>query len=164
MKNGFTLVELIIYIGIVSVMLLAISNFVFFLSYSRIKSQTIAEVEQQGMQVMQIITQTIRNAESINFPSSGATSSELSLEITETAKNQTVFDIFGGTIRITEGINSPIILTSSRLTVSELIFQNLSTTGTPGIIRVQFNLAHLNPGEKNQYDWFKTFYGSASLR
>ena len=60
--SGFTLVELLLYVGISSAILLASSLFLATLLESRIKNQTIAEVEQQGLAVMQIITQDIRNA------------------------------------------------------------------------------------------------------
>ena len=56
-NRGFTLIELLLYITISSVMLLAISVFLSALLQSKVKNQTIAEVEGQGIQVMQMITQ-----------------------------------------------------------------------------------------------------------
>ena len=166
MKNnkGFTLIELLLYIGIASVMLLIISVFLSTLLQSRVKNQTIAEVEQQGAQVMQIITQTIRNAEGINSPTQGASASSLSVDVFNTSDDPTVFDLSSGAIRVTEGAGSAVPLLNSRLTASGLNFQNLSRDNTSGVVRVQFTLTHMNIENRNEYDYNKTFYASAGLR
>lgn len=120
-------------------MILSVSAILPIFLQSRVKNQTISEVEQQGNQVMQRITQAGRNATSINFTSA--------------------FDLSAGTIR-----ENTIALTNSRVVASNLTFQNLSRAGTPGTIRIQFTITHVNPQGQIEYDFSKTFYGSASLR
>ncbi len=156
-QKGFTLIELLLYVSIVGAMVLSVSAFLPLLMQSRVKNQTIAEIEQQGVQVIQIITHTVRNTGSINSPSTGNSAASLSIDTT-------VFDLSGGMIRITEGAGSPVSLTNTRVTASNLTFQNLSRTGTSGTIRIQFTLTHLNPSGRNEYDYNKTFYGTATLR
>ncbi len=163
-KKGFTLVELLLYVGTASILLLATSLFFFVLLQSRVKNQTIAEVEQQGLQVMQSITQTVRNAEAITVPSAGSSTSSLTLDVVTAASDPTVLHESSGVIRITEGIGSPVALTNSRVTASGLTFQNLSRTGTPGTIRIQFTLTQVNPEGRNEYSFTRTFTGSATLR
>jgi len=163
-QKGFTLIELLLYVAISSVILLVISLFLQTLLESRIKNQTIAEVEQQGLRVMQIITQTIRNTEAINSPAQGASATILSLDVITGASDPTIFDLLGNTIRITEGVSSAVPLTNSRVTVSGLTFQNLSRSATPGTVRIQFTLTHVNPAGRNEYSFAKTFIGSATLR
>ena len=162
--KGFTLIELLLYISIVSIILLAISTFLSTLLESRVKNQTIAEVEGQGAQVMQLITQTLRNAATINSPSIGASSSTLSLDTYTGANNPTTLDISGGVIRIKESASAVVSLTNSRVTASALLFQNLSRAGTPGTIRISFTLTQVNPSGRNEYNFSKTFTGSATLR
>lgn len=162
--KGFTLIEFLLYIGVTSIILLSISFFLSMLLQSRIKNQTIAEVEQQGLQVMQIITQAARNADSVDEPAMGISSNELELVMTTPAVNPTIFNLDVGVIRITEGAGSAIVLTNSRIVASALTFQNLSRTSTPGTIRIQFTLTHVNPEGKNEYSFTKTFIGSATLR
>jgi len=145
-------------------MLLAVSVFLAMLLQSRIKNQTIAEVEQQGMQIIQIITQTIRNAEAITAPAQGTSASSLTLDVITSVNDPTVFDLSNGTIRIIEGAEPAIALTNFRITASGLIFSNLSRATTPGTIRIQFTLAHANPSGLNEYNFSKTFTGSATLR
>lgn len=163
-NRGFTLVELLLYVGISAVMLLIISVFLSSLLQSRIKNQTIAEVDGQGMQVMQTIAQTARNAENITAPSTGASATSLTLDVSTGANDPTVFDLSGGAIRISEGGGSAVPLTNSRVTASALTFQNLSRADTPGTVRIQFTLEAVNPENRNEYGYEKTFIGSATLR
>lgn len=161
---GFTLVEILLYLALSSAMLTIIVTFLFVLMQSRIKNQTIAEVEQQGLQVMQLITNTTRNAEAILTPAAGVTSTSLSLQVAEAAKSPTVFDISDGALTVTEGASDPITITSPLVTASDVSFQNLSATGTPGSLRVSFTLSRTNVDGKSEYDYSQTFYGSSNIR
>jgi len=163
-KKGFTLIELLVYIGIASIVLFAIIGQYLALLQMRAKHQTIAEVEQQGEFVMHLITQTVRNAEAINSPSIGTSASILSVDVIEAADDPTLFDIFGGRIRVTEGAGSAANLTSILLNTSSLLFENVSGTGTPGAVRIQFTLSRVNTAGIIPYAYEKTFYGTASLR
>ena len=162
--KGFSLIELLLYISISAILLLAVSSFLGILLQARVKNKTIAEVEQQGMQVIQLVTQTVRNSKGINSPATSTTASLLSLDVTNGADNPTIFDLAGSAFRTTEGAGSPIPLTNSRVAVSSLEFHNLSRAGTPGIVRVKFNISHINPEGRNEYDYSRTFFASASLR
>jgi len=163
-KRGFTLIELLLYVSISSIILLVTSTFLFSLLQSRIKNQTIAEVEQQGLQVMQVITQAVRNADSINTPLQGASSASLSLNTVVALNNPTIFDLASGVIRIKEGTGEAISLINSRITASSLNFQNFSRTNTPGTVRIQFTLTHTNTEGRNEYSFTKNFIGSSTLR
>lgn len=163
-KHGFTLIELLLYVAIASIMLLVVSAFLSLLLQSRIKNQTIAEVEQQGLQVMETISQTLRNAESINAPAQGISAPSLSVNGIIPVNNPTVFDLAIGVMRMTEGAGIPVALTNARVIASNVIFQNLTLAGTPGTVRIQFTLTHANPAGRNEYSFAKTFIGSATLR
>jgi prepilin-type N-terminal cleavage/methylation domain-containing protein len=163
-QKGFTLIELLLYVAIASVMLLVISVFLSNLLHSRIKNQTIAEVEQQGLQIMQLITQSVRNAEAVTSPAPGVSAASLTLDVVTTLNDPTIFDLASGVSRITEGAGPAISLTNTRVTASDFTFQNLSRTSTPGTIRVQFTLTHVNPEGRNEYSFTKSFIGSATLR
>ena len=163
-SKGFTLIELLLYVSLSAILLLIISVFLSFLLQSRIKNQSIAEVEQQGLQIMQLTTQTVRNAETIASPVAGTSASSLTLDVVTVAKDPTIFDLSSGIIRIKEGTDSAIPLTNSRVIASGLTFQNLSRASTPGTVRIQFTLTHVNPEGRNEYSFSKTFTGSATLR
>lgn len=151
-KTSFTLLEIILYIGLLSIIILPTSVLFSMVLQSRAESQLNNEIEQQGLQVAQIITQTIRNAKGINSPTIGILSSTLSLSVSDVSKNPTIFELSGNAIKIKEGSGSAVVLTSSAVAPANLIFQNFSRSGTAGIIRVSFSLNS------------KTFYASASIR
>ncbi|MEK7607278.1 MAG: hypothetical protein AAB444_03735 [Patescibacteria group bacterium] len=163
-RQGFTLVELLLYVGLSSLLLLTMTLFLSTLLESRVKNQTVAEVEQQGAAALHMMAQIIRNAESITSPIQGNNASSLTLNVITGANDPTVFDLSSDALRITEGAGSPMVLTNSRVTVSGLTFQNLSHTGTPGAVRVNFTLTHVNPTGRNEYQFQKTFTASATLR
>ena len=163
--RGVSLIELLLYISVLSVVLLSLSLFLTFLVSSRIKNQSIGDVNQQGLQVMQLVTQTIRNAKTIDFPTIGATSTSLSMTMFDPFLSPTVFDIASGTVRITEGSNATISLTNSHITVSSFIFQNISSTSsTDRVVRISFTIDHNNTNGRNENSFTKSFIGSATLR
>lgn len=163
-KKGFTLIELLVYIGISSIVLFAMIGQYVVLLQMRVKHQTIAEVEQQGKFVMQLIGQTVRNAEAINSPSFGSQSNSLSVDVIEAADDPTLFDVSGGQIRVTQGTGSAVNVTSVLLNPSSLLFENVSGATTPGAVRIQFTLSRVNAAGLIPYAYEKTFYGTASLR
>lgn len=164
-KKGFTLIEMILYVSVCSIMLLSLSTFLTFLLGARVRSQSIAEVNQQGFQVMQMMTSTIRNGRSIQSPSLGGSSSTLSITTGVPVVDPTQFDVSSGTLRIKEGSNSTIALTNSRVTISSLLFENISSaSSTEKIVRISFTIDHKNPIGRNEYAFTKIFRGSATLR
>ena len=162
-KKGFTLVEMIIYVGATVFVFGSITGLVFILISSKAKNQAVAEVEQQGAFVLNNITQTIHNAEGINSPAQANSDSTLELDVVNTGDNPTIYNLSGNTIQITEGANFAVSLISGRVAASDLTFQNLSKDNTSGVIRVNFTLTS-SSGSKGAYKYEKTFYGSASLR
>ncbi len=163
-SRGFTLIETLLYASIISVLILSFSVFFSIILQSRIKHQTMSQLDQEGIQAVQIVSQTIRNSKIINLPAQGATGATLSLDIFDNVKNPVVVNSSAGNIQIKEGTGAVIPLTSSEILVSNLLFSNVSRNDTPGIIKFQFTLTHINPSLRNEYDYEKTFYGSASLR
>ena len=163
-KRGFTLIELLLYVSISAVLLLVISIFLASLLQSRVKNQTIAEVEQQGAAVLQLVTQTIRNADTVNTPAQGLNATTLSLDTYTGGENPTVFDISNGIFYVTKGSGPTIPLTNARVSASGLFFNNLSRMNTPGTLRIQFTLNSVNSDGREEFSFTKTFISSASLR
>lgn len=128
---------------------------------TRAKLQSVAEVDSQGTQILHVITEEIRNAESIVSPNSGASSS--SLTIFANAQN-TIFVPFGTTLVMAEGAHPFAALNSSRVQIESITFENRSRTGTPGTLHISLTLSHYNPENRAEFDVTKTFTASASLR
>lgn len=156
---------MVLYVSLCSIILLSLSTFLSFLLGARVRSQAITEVNQQGFQVMYQITQTIRNGRSIQVPSIGVSSSTLSLTTGVPLLNPTLFSISSSTFIIQEGGKIPVALTNSRVKVSALTFQNISSVGsTDKVIRISFTIGYVNSQGREEYSFTKTFNGSATLR
>lgn len=163
--KGFTVLEMLLYVSVCSFLLLALSLFLTSLFGVRVKNQSIADVNQQGQQVMKLLTETIKNAKSIEIPNIGATSSSLSVTVEDAMLSPTIFDVSSGTMRISEGGGPNILLTNSHVTVNSLLFENISSTSsTDRIIRVSFTIDYKNQNGRNEYTFSKSFIGSATMR
>jgi len=164
MRRGFTLLELILYVGIAAILISTVLVFAINLIQSRVKNQAIFEVEGQGSEAIRVITQGLRNAEGIVWPVPGSSSNFVQIDAVGTAMDPTVYFHSGDTLWIWDQIVPSRPLTSARVVVSDAIFENLSRSDTPGIVRFQFTLSYVNPENRNEYEYSKTFYGSGSLR
>lgn len=151
MKKSFTLIELLIFIAILSLFLISITGFFSNFISSNIKEQSYQEVQQNGRFAMTKITQEIKKAIGINNPAPGSSANSLSLIMSGPNLNPTIFDVSGGKLRITQGASVPIELTTDQVVVSNLQFTNLSYLNTPGTLRVEMTLESLNPSGKTEY-------------
>ena len=124
----------------------------------------ISEVEHQGDMVIQIISQTIRNAEGVNSPSKGGSASLLSLDVVNVSLDPTVFDLNAEVIRVTESVGLAIPLTSDSVHVTSLDFRNLTKNKGFGSIKFQFTIEYDNPANISDFEYSKTFYATADLR
>lgn len=129
----------------------------------RVKSQSIAEVDQQGAFIMDAITQTIRNASSVTAPAAAGNGATLTLVVPTGSLSPTVFGLSGSTLQVTEGAAAAVALSSNDVQISGLSFKNLTRSGTPGVIQVGFTVARVNTTGRNTYDYQKTFTSSAEV-
>lgn len=117
-QNGFTLIELLLYVSIVGGILLSVSLFFATVADSRIKNQSISEVNRQGELITERIAQAIRNADSITSPTAGNSAASLTLAMPVSGENPTVFAVNGGGTQImgynvdgttTDGANANVV-------------------------------------------------------
>ncbi len=162
--KGNTLLELLLYISMYAIIMLSVTGLLVTLLQLRVKNHAISEVDQQGVQIMQTITQAIRNSDAINSPTPGTNTQTLSLDVASAPEDPTVFSISNNVMQITEGAGSAIPLSNNLVTVSGLTFENLARPDTLGIVRVQFTVSFINNEGRNEYSYTKTFIGTASLK
>jgi prepilin-type N-terminal cleavage/methylation domain-containing protein len=163
MKKGFTLIEFMLYIAIVGVMLAVTAGSSLQILLNREKLAVIEEVSHNARFSLEKIIATVRNAQAINSPAPAASASSLSLQMANAALNPTVFDLSGGVIRITEGAGSAVDLTTNEVTISTLLFSNISYGSTPGTVRIQITAEATNPGSRPEHDFSETFYATANI-
>ncbi len=124
-KRGFSLVELLIYIAILSGILIVASNMFISLSKGQAQSQAKSDVDSSIRFVTELIRQDIKNASSVSTPSSGSSSSTLVLVrggVTIT------YDLLSGVLRRKEGAGSALNITSNNILVGTPSFTRLENT------------------------------------
>ena len=162
--KGFTLIEVIVYIAIMSTIVIALSSLFSVLLQTRVRNQTVTEVDQVGVNLMQKITQTIKNSSGINSPAKGTSSSILSLSNAVSSINPTVFSLNANNILITEGVNSSVILNSNTISISSLTFQNVSGTSNLGNIKITFIINYITNSNREEFNYSQTFNGTSTIR
>ena len=163
-QKGLSLVEIVVYTAIFSLVIGGIATFMLFSVQSRAKNQIVSEVEQQGMQVMNMITQTVRTGQGVNSPTPGSSSDSLSIDMPDAGVDPTVFDLSGGVIRISEAGGGAVDLTSNLINITSLLFENNTIAGTNDTIKIEYTIEYNNTGTDTRFDYEKTFYGSATQR
>ena len=163
MKKGFTLIEFLLYIGLAAVILVVMTMLLNGFLDSRFRSQSVAEVEQQGLAAIQEMIATVRVAEVINSPSSSNSSTTLSLKTSNASTTPTLFFLNNGVLMIQEGASSSVALTNDLVDASSLNFKNLMVSNATGTIQINFRLDRANVG-KSLYQYGDNFSASASLR
>jgi len=123
--RGFSLLELLIYIAILSGLMIVISNM--FISFSKGSGQTSArnEVDTSIRFATELLRQDLKNASSVSTPSLGTPSSTLTL----TRSGVTIiYDVSSGILRRKEGANSPVNVTNSTVLVGTPTFTRIENT------------------------------------
>lgn len=144
---GFTLIELIVYLGVVSFALLAAVSFAYEFIADSAKAQVVQEVNRNGRLAVSRIALDIREATDLNSGAStlGSNPSTLSLAKSPAGDNPTVFCVVGTVIRVSLGdatcdASDPAV-TSARVQVQEFIIDDLSTSGRTKTFRIHLKLA-----------------------
>jgi len=147
-KDGFTLIELTIYIAILATILALTTEFLWLIVLGNIKETSYQEIQQNGRFAITKITQEIKRATGIISPDPGSSSESLSLSM---ADGSTInFGLSNGKLQISQGSNS-YFLTTDRIIVKNLQFNNNSYQDTPGIIQVKIEISHINPANRKEY-------------
>lgn len=166
-KNGFTLIELILYVALVSIFVTGAVYFAWDIIYGRVKSGVQQEVSQNLRLASKRIIQEIRNAQGVN----SIDTSTISLVMQDAARNPTVFDLSNGRLRIGYGssgscpTSAPCTLTSDEVTVTDFTFTDLSSGGGETInISFTITLESNNPSGRQEWERSDTFSTSVELR
>ena len=157
-NHGFTFIELILYISIVTIMLSAIVPFGWNVVKSSVKSSVEQEVYSQARYVSERIKYEIRNASGITTVSSN------SISLTNFSPDTTtVIDLSAGKIRINKNGTGATNLNSNDTTASSLTFTNYTSGNNTKNIGFSFSVAS-NLGALQQYQESVSIRGDAELR
>jgi type II secretory pathway pseudopilin PulG len=162
--KGFTLFESMLYIALMGVVLATLSSFVMQLMHARVKLEAKSEVLHAARLVEMRISDALRHANSINVGTSvfGSDPGVLSLEMQDPLKNPTIFRLNAdnGRVEMSEHGGAYVALTSTRLSATNLVFQNLTSADDTGVVQVLFTLQTVNPTNIPYYHASTSFQSS----
>jgi len=147
-SGGFTLVETLIYIGIIGAAVATFVTFSFSISSSRNKTYVVQEVQANMRVALDTIAREVRSSRGVNISSStfDVDFGVLSLAKNAPEHNPTILDLSadGRILRLKKGNGEPVAITSDEVTVSKLRFTDVSGSGQRENIRVALTLEWAN--------------------
>lgn len=171
---GFTLIEALIYITIVSGVLIMASVFAWDVIGGKTKSQSTQEVGANSRVIMDRLVKEIRQAKDINTGSSFGVNlalpanagRKLSLATKDTTTNPTEFSVANNVLTIRQGATGiAYALSSNQVKISDLTFQNLSTASDKTKnIKINLIIEHLNPQSRQEYGATDSLETTVELR
>lgn len=159
-NKGFSLIEVLVYISLFSVIAISMGAFFMIISKGQIRNQAISEVNWQGSMIMELLSNNIKNSQGINIPLANSTSTNLSLVMSEITINPTEYNLVDNTLILYEGAEDGISLNNDLVLIKNLVFYNINNGKN---IKFEFDIEYNNKNNiENKYK--KNFVGSASLR
>lgn len=163
-QQGFSLLELLIYIAILSGFLLVLTNLFFMVSTGSVREEVRAEVRQNLRFASQQITDTVRSGKEIisaTLPDGGAGNV---LDIKIAGGTITRFSVSNGVLQRTKNLDLPGEITENITTdnitvsISPEIFNRIGST-------IQINLKiDYNDNGRGDYKFFESVKTTVSLR
>ncbi len=141
MRGGFTLIEMLLYIGIASIVLVIALQAMIAVLGMRQRSTAGTEVQQSLRLVTNRIIDTSRNATGMNAGASvfGSTAGTLSFAMADAAANPTVFSLTNNAVTVKVGAQASQPLTSPAIKVDLLRFTNLTPPDGVPAVRVEIH-------------------------
>lgn len=122
MRKGFTLLELLIYIGVLSLLMVVIANAFISLSQGQGQSEVRSDINGSMRFASERMKQDIKNAGALTTPTLGTPGPSLSLVVGGVT---VIYDTVGGVLRRTEGPGAPVPITGSGVFVNTPTFTRL---------------------------------------
>src|SRR3989344_3076405 len=152
-RSGASLLELIMFIGITTMMAGVVVSFSLLSSQVGIRDEVMANVEQTGGFAVDMIARKVQAAEYVT-----ATPTKLTLTMSNPGVNPTVIELDNGRIRLTEG-TAVSYITPESTEVDSLNFVLLGQTSmTKRGVTVSFDIASKTQGDVSEtFDYSQEF-------
>jgi type II secretory pathway pseudopilin PulG len=147
-QRGYTLIELLLYVALVGGLLTAVTYFFSTAVDARVKNQTILEVNDQGVALMDTLTQTVRNATSITAPTTGLAGPSLTLAVPTGALSPTLFSPSGTALGYNVDGGNNGALNSNFMNASKFVASSTGTVST--IYSLMGSTVAASPNNKGQ--------------
>jgi type II secretory pathway pseudopilin PulG len=169
-KNGFTLMETLVYITILVIVIFSVSSVLIWSIQTNTKNKVMTETLSNARRAMEQITYEIREAKGVYGPTSvfDFNPGQLSLETEKYLpagedKSYIDFYILDGRLCFKKESQNPIFLTSDRVEVTNLVFSRIVTSQTPSI-QINLTINYKNPNGRPEYQSSVSLRSVDSLR
>jgi len=136
-RPGVTFIELLLFLGFFALCAGVLMTVLVFSQEARVRQQTIVAVEQEGAQLLQMLSRRIHNAESILGPAEGSSGSILALQLADEEFNPTIITVQSGSVLVVEH-DSARSISPQGLAITSLYFENTSTGAGQQSVRMSF--------------------------
>ena len=144
--HEFTLLEVLIYLGIFVILLRGFMLFAFSMLTASQRAITQIEIADNSRFTIQKLQRVLQGAKAINSPAIGASAASLSINTATASWNPFVIDVANGALRFKKGTAAPIPITNSLVTVSSVSFKNYSfSPNTKNTIRFKARITSVDP-------------------
>lgn len=161
-KKGFTLIELIIYIGIIGIVISGFVGYSLSVSGVRSKNYSAVTVQANARVVLQMMSRKIREAQSVASPLAAATSTQLVLRMSSVAT--TTFSNIDGILYMKETGLATTTLTDNEIEIDNLLFTNLAPTGERANIQIDLGIKYRVTAGDTQFGYGKSYRTAVSPR
>lgn len=162
-NQGFTLIETIIYIAIIGIVISGFVSYSLSLSGVRNKNHSMVAVQANGRVALEVMTQKIREAQAVLAPTSGVSGDQLVLDMPGTSPDIT-FSVLSGELTMQEAGSPAAAITDNQISVSNLLFTNLSASGERANIQIEITVDYNVAPENTEFIYSKTYQTAVSPR
>ncbi len=160
-SKGYSIIELLVYITLFILISVVTTQSLLFVMKTYSNARSFRTLQQNSELVMERVTREIRQSDTVSVAESVFGSSPGTLAITGSDANNVpytnVFSVVNGAVQLSvNGV--PSNLSSNEVTVSDLTFWNITTTGSKAV-RIQLTLTTINKPIVT-----KTFYTTVIMR
>ncbi len=143
-KRGFTIVETLVYIALISVVLGSFVSFGVYMADLRVKAAAIQTVEESAMISLNLISSHIKRSDSIVIPAPGdEATSTLYLDMPD-GNSDIIYSLENGILYITEGAASAVQLTGDGIEILDLSFNNIAKLNQQDSIYINMDMHRRN--------------------
>ncbi len=140
-NRGFTLIEVIIYLALFSVIIGGAMSGVYQLVQSNDANAQKIIVEQEGNFLLRKIDWALSNVANVTVPAEAASGQTLKIDKVNYTQNPIEFNLAGSNLELKKGGGSAVALNSSYTLLSDLLFEHLPPSGAkPAAIKTSFKL------------------------
>lgn len=127
-KNGFTIIELVIYLGLLGIFLVIMTNLFVATLNVRLESQNQSALQQDGRYLIQRLTYDLRRANQINLPLLGEQTNSLDLLINDNLVDKHFIYNLNNQNLILNINDEELALNSKDTQVTDLVFYRLGNS------------------------------------